>query len=295
VTVDTLHYFEDSRKLASQVARKLGVASARVDVHRFPDRESLVRVAGPAGRRVVLLRHLHDPNGKLFEVQLAADALRRHGARRITLLVPYMPYMRQDRVFHEGEALSQHVLAQTLGHAVDKVVTLEPHLHRIRALGEVFPCTTRALPAASLLAGWCSKGPGRALLVGPDAESEPWVRALARLCGLDWVVGRKERLGDSRVRIELPDVSGHRRAILVDDIASSGTTLAAAARALRAGGISRVDAAVVHAIFAPGAERRIRLAGVERVVTCDTIPHATNAIATAPLFAEALGAPRRNS
>jgi ribose-phosphate pyrophosphokinase len=124
--------------------------------------------------------------------------------------------------------------------------------------------------------------------VGPDAESEPWVRALARHAGLPWVVCEKERLSDRRVQIRLPALPAASRAILFDDIASSGITLAACARALRRAGISSVDAAVVHAIFAPGALRRIRTAGIRRIVSCDTISHETNGIATASLFAEAL-------
>ena len=121
------------------------------------------------------------------------------------------------------------------------------------------------------------------------------MRALARLTGLPWIVGRKERLGDRRVRVRLPPLPpGVRRALLVDDVASSGATLAAAARALRRAGAARIDALVVHAIFAPGALRRIRAAGVTRLVSTDTVAHPSNAIGVAPLLAAALaGAARR--
>ena len=112
---------------------------------------------------------------------------------------------------------------------------------------------------------------------------------MARRAGLPWVVGSKERLGDRRVRVKLSELPAAGRAILVDDIASTGATLAATARELRRHGIERVEAVVVHAIFSPGAMRRIRSAGIERVASCDTIPHASNAIDTAAYFARFMG------
>lgn len=283
-----VHYFSDASDLARPLARALGAAARLVSVHAFPDGESRVRVAASAGRSAVVLRRLDDPNAKLFETLLAADALRRSGVEQIALAAPYLPYMRQDRVFEPGEGVSQHVLADVIGRAFDRVVTVEPHLHRIRDLGEVFDCATVAIAAAPLLAGWCRKRGRGTLVVGPDEESEPWTRAVAAAAGLPWVVGRKVRRGDRSVRVSLPPLPEARRAVLIDDIASTGVTLAAAARALRAAGIRQVEAAVVHAIFAKGAATTLRRAGIVRVVSCDTVVHATNAISTASSLAQAI-------
>jgi ribose-phosphate pyrophosphokinase len=288
---DGLHFFPDSATIASDIAQRAGLRECPIALHRFPDDETLVRITQPSGRHAVLFAQIHDPDPKLFPLLLAADALRRSGVERLTLLTPYLPYMRQDIAFQPGEAVSQHVIARLLGEAVDELVTLEPHLHRIKELAEVFSCSARALEAAPLLADWCKRDSDDVLLVGPDAESEAWVRNLADLAGLPCIVCRKQRLGDDRVRITLPDPSrlaSAQRAILIDDIASSGTTLAAASGELRTAGIETVDAVVVHAIFAPGAMDRIHGAGIRRIVSCDTIPHETNSIETAQVFADAL-------
>ncbi|MBW2287291.1 MAG: ribose-phosphate diphosphokinase [Deltaproteobacteria bacterium] len=287
----SLHFFPDSAAIARDIARRAGLRECPIALHRFPDNETLVRITEPCGQHAVLFAQIHDPDAKLFPLLLAANALRSSGVEQLTLLTPYLPYMRQDIAFRAGEAVSQHVIAKLIGEAVDEFITLEPHLHRIEGLEEVFPCSARALDAAPLLADWCTHDSDDALLVGPDAESEAWVRNLADLGSLPWIVCHKQRLGDDRVRVTLPDPPQPprtRRAILVDDIASSGTTLAAAAIALRAAGIETVDAVVVHAIFAPGAMARIRGAGIRRLVSCDTIPHETNSIATAHFFADAL-------
>jgi ribose-phosphate pyrophosphokinase len=191
-------------------------------------------------------------------------------------------------VFEPGEPISQRVLGTMLGRAFDRVLTLEAHLHRVRKLAEVIPCRARSLSAAPALAHWVRIHARGALVVGPDAESLPWVRTIGSAADTSWTVGRKQRLGDRTVRIHLGELPAVRRAVVIDDIASSGATLAGAARALRARGIASIDAIVVHAIFAPGAMRLIRRAGVRRILSCDTIPHPTNAIRCAPLVADAL-------
>jgi ribose-phosphate pyrophosphokinase len=284
----SVHYFEGAADLARPLARTLGAVARPIAVHRFPDGESRVRVVPGPGRSAVVIRRLDDPNAKLFEVLLAIDALRRTGVGQIALVAPYLPYMRQDRVFQTGEAVSQHVFAGVVSSAVDRLVTVEPHLHRIHELGEVFACPAVSIPAAPLLADWCRRLGPRTLVVGPDEESEPWARAIAEAAGLPHAVGRKHRAGDRRVRVVLPDVPPVDRAVLIDDIASTGMTLSSAARELKRAGIRRIEAAVVHAIFARGAATALRRAGVNRIVSCDTVVHPTNAISCVPALANAI-------
>jgi ribose-phosphate pyrophosphokinase len=284
-----IHAFDDTAAFARRLARAAGVSSARVRVHRFPDGESLVRVARPVGRHAYVVRSLHDPNAKLVETVLAADALRRGGARTGMLVAPYLPYMRQDATFRAGEPVSQRVIGACLGRAFDGVLTVEAHLHRVARLRSVIPGASRSLAAAPAIAAWLGADPD-AWLVGPDAESRPWVEAIARAARARCVIARKQRRGDREVAVRVPPVPAGIRAVIVDDIASSGATIAATARALRRAGAGVVDAVVVHAIFAPGARRRMREAGVRRVVSCDTIPHPTNAIPLAALLAQAIAA-----
>jgi ribose-phosphate pyrophosphokinase len=227
---------------------------------------------------------------------LAVDALRGAGAARVTLVTPYLPYMRQDRAFHPGEPISQRVVGNLLGGAFDRLITVEPHLHRVNRLEQVVPCPSVAVSVAPLVAGWLKAARASAgrsdpglVLLGPDAESRQWVAAIAELAGADFRVAEKERRGDARVSVRVPDLPpGTRRVLLVDDVASSGATLAAAAREVQRQGVERVDALVVHALF--GAETRERLAeaGIGQVFSTDSIPHPTNTISLAPLVAEAL-------
>ena len=191
-----LHAFPDSLVFARRLGRALGWPVERIELHHFPDGESLVRVRAEAGAPAIVVRSLFEPNAKLFELLLAADALRRAGATSLSLVAPYLAYMRQDRVFQPGEPVSQRVIGALLGASFERVLCIEAHLHRVRSLGEVVPGRAESIPASEALAPWLA-GNERVLLVGPDEESEPLVRSLAERTGLPWWVGAKQRRGDA--------------------------------------------------------------------------------------------------
>lgn len=287
--------FADERALAEKLARELGCELAFVAEHRFPDGELKLTLPSPLPASVVLLRGLHQPNERLVQLLLAAKTARRLGAQRLALASPYLAYMRQDIEFQPGEAISQRIVAGFLGELFERVVTIDPHLHRIASLDEVMPGSRGiALTAAPLLGQWIAAqwaGTASPLLVGPDEEAEQWVRAAGAVTGLEGVVCRKTRRGDRDVVVELPDAALEgRHVVLIDDVASTGHTLVQAAQALRARGAAAIDAAVVHALFGDDALDRLAAAGIGRVWSTDAVPHATNVVSVAPLLARALEA-----
>lgn len=284
-----LFSFPEDFPYARQIARLLRFPLCRISTHQFPDGETLASIGQQRTRRgAILVRRLDHPNLKILDTLFVADALRRSGAREITLAVPYFPYLRQDKVFHHGQALSAKVFGELIGHSFDRVITIDPHLHRLRTLRAAIPCRTCHLSAAEPIARWVCIHCPDAIVIGPDVESTDLVRDVAKAAGTDWIAGRKRRLADKRVIVEFDGLRTPRSAVIVDDIGSTGVTLAAVARTLRTHGYSSIDAVVVHPLFAKGAIGRIRGAGVRRIVSCDTIGHPTNAIKTAPLLAEAL-------
>lgn len=289
---DVLLSFGDERAAARRVARAAGVDAAVMARHRFPDGELKITLPASLPRHVAILRSLHDPNVKLVELLLVAGAARELGARRLTLIAPYLAYMRQDRAFAPGESVSQHHVCTLLDALFDRVITVDPHLHRVASLADVLTeaeaVTLTAAPAIGTYLGRQARG---ALLMGPDEESAQWVEGAARAGGLAWAVARKTRHGDRRVTITLPEVDVRgRRVVLVDDMISTGRTLVEAARRLGRAGATRVDVAATHALFTDGAAEALRAAGVQAVWTTDSVPHPTNAIRLGPVLAAALGA-----
>jgi ribose-phosphate pyrophosphokinase len=282
--------FDDETTMAQRLAGALGCEAHVVERHRFPDGEVRLRLPPHLPRRVVLLRGLQQPNEKLAELLLAAAGARELGGQEIVLVAPYLAYMRQDMAFTPGEVVSQRHLGALLARAFEGIVTVDPHLHRVRSLDEVVPGRRGvAVSAAGLLGAWIASQVPNALLVGPDEEAGQWVAEAARAAALDWAVGRKERNGDRDVKVSLPDTPLRGRAVvLIDDVASTGHTLIDAARRVLAAGAVTVDVAVTHALFVGDALARLHAAGVRHVWSADTVANPTNAVSAVPLLAAAL-------
>jgi ribose-phosphate pyrophosphokinase len=282
--------FEDYAPQARVLAEALGVNCGFIEVHRFPDGESRLRLPEQLPERVVFCRSLDHPNDRLVELLLAAETARTLGARHLILVAPYLCYMRQDVAFHPGEAVSQRIVGRFLANLFDELVTVDPHLHRVHSLAEAVPAGRAvALSAAPAMGDFLAARNARALLVGPDRESEQWVSVVAARAGLDYGVAEKTRSGDRSVTIRLPerDYSGA-DIVLIDDLASTGRTLAVAARQLRAAGARRVDVLVTHALFVDDAFAELLAAGVTEVWSSDSITHSSNAFPLAPLLAAAV-------
>lgn len=275
---------------ASRLASALGAEPGRVETRQFPDGESYVRLHGdPKGRPVDLVCTLARPDARFLPLVFAADAARELGASEVNLVAPYLAYMRQDARFNEGEAVSSRSFARLLSSTFDRLLTADPHLHRYPALPVLYRIRTVTLHTAPLLAEWIGHHVQRPLVVGPDEESEQWAAAIAGLIGAPHVVLRKTRHGDRSVSIEVPDLSPWRDhvPVLVDDIASSGRTLAEAARQLQGQGLPRPECVVVHALFDAEAGALLE-STFARITATNTVVHACSRIDVAPLFADAL-------
>ncbi len=281
--------FPEMVPLADRLAPLLNAVSCPVALHRFPDGESLVTLSGDyAGRTVAIVATLRDPDRLAMPLRFAAATARELGALHVGLVAPYLGYMRQDRRFHPGEAVSAPLFARFLEESFDWLVTVDPHLHRIASLDRLFQIPCRRVAAAPLLAEWIAANVPDAVLLGPDSESRQWVIDVARRAGRPFEVLAKIRNGDRQVELSLPDSNLLRTGtpVILDDIASSGRTLVRAIERLAEADARAPVCVIIHAVFSDTAHADIMAAGAARVVTTDSIPHLSNAIAlAAPLAA----------
>ena len=268
--------------LADQLAAALALERVPATVRHFPDGESHIRVEGSVqGRRVLIVCTLDRPDPKLVPLFLLARAARDSGAISVGLVAPYLPYLRQDRRFQPGETVSAVLVSGWISRQVDWLVTVDPHLHRIRDLAQVYNIPTRVVHAAADVAAWVRAQVPQPLLVGPDEESAQWVREVARDADAPFLILTKERRGDRDVVVSVPDVDRWRShtPVLVDDIVSTARTMIETVGHLRRAGLAAPVCVAVHAIFDQSAFADLRAAGASEVVSCDTIVHPSNRIA----------------
>jgi ribose-phosphate pyrophosphokinase len=286
--------------LADGLCRQVDMERGALERRRFPDGESYVRLATPvAGRDVVLLCSLDDPDSKSLPLLFAADAARDQEARSIGLVAPYLAYMRQDRAFNPGEAVSSRSFARLLSQSFDWLATVDPHLHRYANLAAVYRIPAIAASASAPIAAWVRSNVASPFLVGPDSESAQWVQRIAVQAGAAYAVLDKRRHGDRSVEIKAgeADLPAGSTPVIVDDIASSATTLIETVRLLRERGWPPPVCIVVHALFAGDAWQRLAETGPALVVSTNSVAHASNRIdMTAPLskaVTQALARPPR--
>lgn len=287
--------FEEYREPGRRLAKALHADYREVDVHRFPDGEHRLTLPPALPARVVVCRSLFEPNAKLIDLFLLAGAARELGAAQLILVAPYLCYMRQDKAFHPGEVVSQRIIGRLLAGHFDAVITVDPHMHRTPRLADAVPARHAvSLTAAQPIAEHLRAFREAPLLVGPDEESRQWVQRIAQLAGLDFIVAGKQRSGDRSIVIRLPEAEiAGRGTVLIDDIVSTGCTLAGAAAALLDRGAKSVSCIATHVLPGGGADTLLAGAGASELLGSDSIPHDGKCIELAGLLAGAVNALER--
>lgn len=278
-----------NEQMAPVLAALTGGEVAELETRRFPDEETYLRLrTDVTGRPVAVVCTLDRPDGKFLPLAFTAAMARDLGATRVGLVAPYLAYMRQDRRFEEGEAVTSSCFAHLISTSFDWLVTVDPHLHRHASLDELYSIPSKVAHAAGPLSTWIRTNVVQPLIVGPDSESDQWVSRIAAAAQCPHVVLGKRRFGDRDVKIDLPDLSAWRgrRPVLVDDIISSGATMIEAARLLVAAGMPKPVCIGVHALFAKDCyESLLQIAA--RTVTTNNVPHESNEIDLSEVLAEA--------
>ncbi len=267
--------------LAGRIAAGLETACKQPELHVFPDGETRLRInPEDAAATVLVVCSLDHPDPKTVPLLFLSRTLREYGTQKVLLIAPYLAYMRQDRRFREGEGVSARYYAGLLSNDFDGLVTVDAHLHRIGTLTEIYTVPAVNAAAAPAVADWIAANIQRPLLVGPDSESAQWVSAVAGRSDLPYVVLEKQRRGDRDVAITVPDLERWRgnTPVLVDDIISTGASMAATIRQLGRLGLAPPVCIGVHGLFADGAEQALLDAGAGRVVSCNTVRHSSNGI-----------------
>ena len=283
--------------LSLRLARALEAELAPVEIRKFPDGEKYLRITRPLeGETAILLQSLaHKPDEYLVELCLLAEAARGAGASKVVAAIPYLAYARQDARFNPGEPISLKVVAGLLNSLeLDAIVTVDAHLHRLRDLAPFLQVEFIHLSASKSLAEYFIKeykfSPNELAIVGPDVESEALVAKAASHVKAEHTVFVKKRLSPTEVVVtpREEEVVKEKMVLVMDDIISTGGTMADAAKQCLKLGAKAVYACCTHPILVNGALTKIYLAGVKSVFASDSVPSPVSCVSIAPLLAECL-------
>ncbi len=281
----------NSRELAKRIAKKLNAPYSELNAKNFPDGEICLRyMFDPKGKDVVIVNSMHpEPNNSMIELIFAANTAKELGAKTVTIVAPYLAYMRQDKRFHPGECQSNKIMAKLLSCA-DRVITLDPHIHRIKSLKDIFKINATRLSANEAIAEYIKKKISHnATIVGPDIESYQWAEKIAEKIKMHATVLKKKRYAADVVRIKVKPGTGFKgkNVIIVDDIISTGHTMIEPIRQIKKMGAKNMYCIGVHGLLVEGALKKLQKLGV-KVITTNTIENPVSKIDVSGTIADAL-------
>lgn len=286
-----------NEELTKLLGKKMNAEVGEATFRKFPDGESYTRILSDVKNKcVVLVCTLHEPDEKLLPLYFLSQTAKSLGAMCTCLVAPYLAYMRQDKVFNEGEGVTSTFFGKLISGFADSMTTVDPHLHRINALGEVYNIPNKVIHAADAISEWIKENIKNSVLIGPDSESEQWVSEVAKNAGAPFTVLQKVRHGDRDVEISVPDVDKYKEAtpVLVDDIISTARTMIETVQHLKNAGMKPPICIGIHPVFSGNAYQDLLDTGVEKIVTCNTIPHPSNAIDLSDIMAKEVKILMRN-
>lgn len=279
------------KHLGSLIAKKSGIKHSSLHVDKFPDDELHVRFESELkNKNIALIQSFYkNISDCIIEAILAAKTAKELGAKKVVLVAPYFPYLRQDKRFHKGEAISQIIITGLIDKYFDAVYLTDPHLHRKNKLDHIFKIKSKKLTANNLIANYIKKNIKNPVIIGPDEESYKWAKNVAEMIGAESRILKKKRYSSYHVEIKLNKKINlrNKNAVIVDDIISTGNTILETAKILKRIGAKKIYCICVHGIFVNDSLNKLKKAGIN-VISTNTIPNKAAKIDVSRVIAKGL-------
>lgn len=273
--------FPGNELLAENMMEGIHAEKGNYILRQFPDGETYLRILSDVQEKeVVLVCTLNRPDDKILSLLFFCRLLKELKAASICLIAPYMAYMRQDKAFNPGEGITSAYFAGLISSFADRLITIDPHLHRRRSMQEIYSIPCEVLHATALISTYIKEHITNALLIGPDSESEQWVSGIAKDAGVPFIILQKTRRGDKEVEVSIPEVENYQThvPVVIDDIISTAHTMMETIRHLKEKGMPPPVCIGVHAVFTEETFSQLLNSGAKEVITCNTITHSSNRI-----------------
>jgi len=278
--------FKETNQIAKNVAKKLKAQHEEIQVKQFPDGESCIRIEqNPQNKNFLIIQSFaKESNKKIIETILAAETAREHRAKKIILVATYLPYMRQDKQFNSYESVSAKTIVKLLSNYFDKIIAIDPHLHRIHSLKEISK-NAKEITANNLISEYIKNNFSSDFqIVGPDKESFQWAKTIAKLSGKEAIILSKKRLSSTNVKIESTNLD--KNLIIIDDIISTGNTILETIKIAKKQGAKKIIVIGVHALLLGNTASLITKHA--ELITTNTVPNKFAKIDVSSLIASAI-------
>ncbi|MBS3152123.1 ribose-phosphate diphosphokinase [Candidatus Woesearchaeota archaeon] len=280
----------NSKQLTRKIANNLNVAHSDLTAKHFPDGELYVKFeTNPKNKEVVLVQSFYPANEAILEVLLAAYTAKDLGAKKLKLVAPYLAYIRQDKRFTPGEAISSKIIGK-LFDVFDEIITIDPHLHRFKSLKEVFHTQTKKLISNKLIEEFILKNFKNPVIIGPDEESYQWAKEIALEIKAQAAILKKRRLSPRKVKITIKSPVGikNKDIVIIDDILSTGKTVLETINYIKKQDPKTINVIAIHGIFADKVTYNKIKKNTSMIITTNTIENMHSKIDVSRLIADSL-------
>jgi len=276
-----------SKTVAEDLSKRLHCPLISTAVKRFPDKELYVRILDDIKGEDVIIVQTTYPDSNIIELLLLQDAACEAGAETITVVIPYFGYGRQDKKFEEGEPISARVIAEHIGIHAHKIVTVDPHKEHVLTF---FKIPAVSCSAISELAKYLKKKETIDLVLAPDAGALDRTKRIAKRLGCDYDYMEKKRIDGTTVEIKPKTLDvQNKKAVIVDDIISTGGTMAKSIKELKKQGAKEIAVACTHGLFVGNAKELLVTAGCDEIISTDTVRSEFSKVKVTPAIMRTLG------
>lgn len=272
-----------AKNVAEQLSHRLQQPLLHTTYKRFPDDEFYIRLLDNITGHDVLIVQTAYPDPKIIELLLMQEAVHDAGAKKITVVMPYFGYSRQDKKFEEGEAISARAIAQHISIHADCVITVDPHKEHILNFFSVpaYSCSAVRSLAKYLMEKHVD------FVLAPDKGAKERAKNAASLIGCEYDYLEKTRIDGTTVKITPKNLDAHGKHVaIIDDIISTGGTMAQSIRELKKQGAKSVVVSCTHGLFIGGAKEKLRSADCDEIISTDTIQTEFSKVSAADCIAD---------
>ena len=272
-----------ARTIAEDISKELQQPLIEATYKRFPDDEFYVRILGNIKGEDVLIVQTTYPDPKIVELFLIQDAVWEAGANEIIVALPYFGYSRQDKKFEEGEPISARAIAEHISLHADRIITVDPHKEHLLDFFNVpaFSCSAVVEIAKYL------KEKDVDFVLAPDKGAKKRAQQAAGIIGCEYDYMEKTRIDGTTINIKPKNLdTKNKNVAIIDDIISTGGTMAKSIKELKKQGARKVSVACTHGLFVGRAKEKLLSAGCDEIISTDTIEDEFSKVKTAPCIAE---------